>query len=44
MSLWEFSAALGGYAKANTTADDQGISAADAERLADWIDQPPIWH
>ena len=43
MSLWQFNAAAGGYIKANTP-DDGAISAQEAEALADWIDEPPVWH
>lgn len=44
MSLWEFRAAVGGYAKANTPEDDTAITEGDAKRLAAFIDAPPIWH
>lgn len=44
MSLWEFRAAVGGYAKANRAEDEAGISTEDAKRLADWLDEPPLWH
>lgn len=43
MSLWQFRAAVGGYAKANST-NEGGISSEEAARLADWLDEPPVWH
>lgn len=43
MSLWQFQAAVGGYAKANG-AGDEALSSEEAERLADWLDEPPVWH
>lgn len=43
MSLWEFQAAVGGYAKANQ-GDDSGINTEEAASLAAWIDEPPVWH
>lgn len=43
MSLWQFTAAVGGYMKANA-AGDEAITTEQAEHLADWIDQPAIWH
>lgn len=42
MSLWEFSAASGGFMKANSS--DETLSSEQAEALAAWIDEPPIWH
>lgn len=42
MSLWEFAAAVGGYIVANSTEDR--LTSEQAERLAAWIDQPPVWH
>ncbi len=43
MSLWEFRAATGGYAKAHAS-DDGAISSEEAASLAVWLDAPPIWH
>lgn len=42
MSIWQFRAAFGGYAKANSP-DDGSISREEAERLASWIDAPAGW-
>jgi hypothetical protein len=44
MSLWEFNAVAGGYVKANSSPDEQGLSKDEAKRLADFIDAPPVWH
>jgi hypothetical protein len=44
MSLWEFGAAVGGYAKANTPDDDVAITKDEAKSLAEFIDAPPVWH
>jgi hypothetical protein len=44
MSLWQFNAATGGYAKANRSEDEQGISTDEAAALAAWIDERPSWH
>lgn len=44
MSLWEFSASVGGYVKANTSPDEQGLTTSEAKALADVIDQPAMWH
>jgi hypothetical protein len=43
MSLWEFSAAVGGYVKANSS-DEGAITTEQAAALADLIDRPPMWH
>lgn len=43
MSLWEFRAVAGGYAKANSI-DDGAISSEQAAALAAWLDEPPVWH
>ena len=44
MSLWEFQAAVGGWAKANSAEDTGAISREEAELLAESLDKPPIWH
>lgn len=44
MSMWQFNAAIGGYAKANSADDDQAISKDEAKALAELIDEPPVWH
>lgn len=44
MSFWQFSAALGGYAKVNAAPDEAGISTAEAEQLVAFLDEPPVWH
>jgi hypothetical protein len=43
MSLWEFNAATGGFAKANG-AGEETLNTDQAQALAAWIDEPPIWH
>ena len=43
MSFWQFHAQLAGWQKANGVGDDR-LSEDEASRLAEWIDQPPIWH
>lgn len=43
MSLWQFRAAVGGYAKANS-AGDNTLNSEEAAALADWLDEPPVWH
>lgn len=42
MSFWQFRAATGGWMKANSTGG--GLSTEEATELADWLDQPPVWH
>lgn len=44
MSVWEFSAVVGGYVKANSAEDEGAISTYQAKALAEMIDAPPIWH
>lgn len=44
MSLWEFTAAVGGFAKANTPPDERGLSSSEAAQLAALLDEPPVWH
>lgn len=44
MSLWEFKAVVGGYAKANAAPDDQGLTNSEASGLAAFLDAPPVWH
>ena len=43
LSLWEFRASIGGYAKANTSAKDQ-LSSEQVAALSASLDEPPIWH
>ncbi len=43
MSLWEFSAAIGGYAKANSSPDEAAITTTEAEALSAFLDEPPVW-
>ncbi len=42
MSIWQFNAAAGGYRKAHSTEDT--LSTDEAEMLAAWIDEKPVWH
>lgn len=42
MSLWEFTAVVGGYAKANS-ADDDAVSTEELSGLAAFIDAPAVW-
>lgn len=44
MSVWEFSAVVGGFVKANTPEDEQVLTKSEAAQLADFIDAPPVWH
>jgi hypothetical protein len=44
MSLWEFNAATGGYAKANRSEEEPALSGDEVSRLADWVDEPAVWH
>lgn len=43
MSLWEFTAAVGGFVKANRT-DDSALTTEQVDQLADWLDEPPVWN
>jgi len=43
MSLWEFSAAVGGYIKANSP-EDGAITPEEAKALGASIDEAPVWH
>lgn len=43
MSLWEFRAASGGYAKANSS-EDEGLTSEEAKQLAASLDEPPVWY
>jgi hypothetical protein len=43
MSLWQFHAALIGWQKANGGGEER-LPEDEAEALAAWIDEPPIWH
>lgn len=42
MSIWEFTAAVGGWVKANAT--EEGLTSEEAEALAASLDRPPVWH
>lgn len=43
MSLWQYAAATGGFAKANTPEEQQGISTAEAQALMASLDRAPSW-
>lgn len=45
MSLWEFNAVVGGYVKANASDEEaEGLTPAETQGLAEFIDAPPVWH
>lgn len=44
MSVWQFTAAIGGFIKANAAPDEQALSSDEAKALADFVDQAPVWH
>ena len=44
MSLWEFAAAFGGYIKANSPPDEQGLTSEQAASLAASLEEPAVWH
>lgn len=39
MSLWKFLAAWEGYVQANSTEEDNKLSAKEADELWDWIEE-----
>jgi hypothetical protein len=43
MSLWQFQAAVGGFAKANRIDEAGSINSEEAARLANWLDEPASW-
>ena len=42
MSLWQFYAATGGYAKSKRP-EDEAMTAEEAATLAAWVDEKPVW-
>lgn len=37
MSVWQFSAALNGFIRANSSKDDKKLSEAERSEISDWI-------
>lgn len=44
MSLWQFRAAAGGYAKVHGPQDEAVITPEEAKALSARLDQKPVWH
>lgn len=39
MSMWQFMAAVDGYAKAHTPDDEKGLSTKEKDELWDWLNE-----